>query len=235
MKGRLYLVPVTIGDTDADKVIPSYVRTIIDDIRYYIVENERTARRMLIRMGIQTAIDDLTFYILDKHTPKEEITSYLDPAENEDIGLLSEAGVPAIADPGSEIVAMAHRKKIRVVPLVGPSSILMAMMASGLNGQNFAFNGYLPIQKTDRTKKIRQLEARSYTERQSQIFIEAPYRNDQLLNDILATCSNQTRLCIAANITSENEYIATKSVSSWKKNPVDLHKRPVIFILHKPA
>ena len=233
MKGRLFLVPVTIGDTEVDQVIPAYVLNLIHDIRHYIVENERTARRMLIKLGIRTPIDDLRFYILDKHTTNEEISSYLDPIDEGDMGLLSEAGVPAIADPGGEIVAMAHRRNIRVVPLVGPSSILLAMMASGMNGQNFAFNGYLPIQRGDRAKRIRQLESRSSTEKQAQIFIETPYRNNQLLEDLLVVCSDHTMLCIAADISGENEFIRTQSVQSWKKTVPDINKRPAIFILQK--
>lgn len=233
MNGKLFLVPVTIGDTEVDHVIPPYVLNVIQNIRHYIVENERTARRMLIRLGIRTPVDDLRFYILNKHTSKEEISSFLDPINEEDIGLLSEAGVPAVADPGSEIVAMAHRKSIRVIPLVGPSSILLALMASGLNGQNFAFNGYLPIHKAERNKKIRQLENRSATEEQSQIFIETPYRNNQLLQDILAVCTDQTLLCIAADISTENEFIRTQSVAAWKKGLPDINKRPAIYILQK--
>jgi 16S rRNA (cytidine1402-2'-O)-methyltransferase len=233
MQGTLYLIPSTIGETKTDRVIPHYVKEVVAGIRHYIVEEERTARRMLIKLEIPFAIDDLVFYTLNKHTDKSKIPDYLKVAETEDIGLLTEAGVPAIADPGSEIVSLAHLQKIKVVPLVGPSSILLAMMASGLNGQNFAFNGYLPVKNPERIKKIRQLEMRSQEEDQSQIFIEAPYRNNQLLADILSACSDQTLLCLAANLSSENEFIITQTISQWIKEKPDLHKIPAIFILHK--
>jgi 16S rRNA (cytidine1402-2'-O)-methyltransferase len=233
MIGKLYLIPSSIGETKIEKVIPSYVKEVVSGIKHYIVENERTARRMLIKLEIPIAIDDLRFYILNEHTDKSTISDYLKAAEKEDIGLITEAGVPAIADPGSEIVALAHMQNIRVVPLVGPSSILLAMMASGLNGQNFAFNGYLPVKSLERIRKIKQLESRSQAENQSQIFIEAPYRNNQLLKDILSTCSDQTLLCIAANISADDEFITTRPIFMWRKETPELHKIPAIFILHK--
>jgi 16S rRNA (cytidine1402-2'-O)-methyltransferase len=233
MIGKLYLIPSAIGETKIEKVIPSYVKEVVSGIKHYIVENERTARRMLIKLEIPIAIDDLRFYILNEHTDKSTISDYLKAAETEDIGLITEAGVPAIADPGSEIVALAHMQNIRVVPLVGPSSILLAMMASGLNGQNFAFNGYIPVKSLERIRKIKQLESRSQAENQSQIFIEAPYRNNQLLKDILSTCSDQTLLCIAANISADDEFITTRPIFMWRKETPDLHKIPAIFILHK--
>jgi 16S rRNA (cytidine1402-2'-O)-methyltransferase len=189
MKGKLYLIPALIGDTAVENVIPAYIKEIVSGIRHYIVENERTARRMLIKLGIQIPINELKFYILDEHTDRVDIPNFLNITDQEDIGLLSEAGVPAVADPGSEIVALAHLRNIRVVPLVGPSSILLSLMASGLNGQNFAFNGYIPVKGPERTRKLKQLEHRSGIERQSQIFIEAPYRNDQLLKDIISICN----------------------------------------------
>jgi len=233
MKGTLYLIPSTIGETKLEKVIPAYVKEVVAEIRHFIVEDERTARRMLIKLEIPTAIDDLVFYILNQHTDKAMIPDYLKAAETENIGLLTDAGVPAIADPGSEIVALAHLKKIKVVPLVGPSSILLAMMASGLNGQNFAFNGYLPVKSPDRIKRIKQLEIRSQVENQSQIFIEAPYRNNQLLQDIISSCADNSLLCIGANLSADNEFIDTRTISSWRQSKPDLHKIPVIFILHK--
>ena len=233
MIGKLYLIPSSIGETKIEKVIPSYVKEVVSGIKHYIVENERTARRMLIKLEIPIAIDDLRFYILNEHTDKSTISDYLKAAETEDIGLITEAGVPAIADPGSEIVALAHMQNIRVVPLVGPSSILLAMMASGLNGQNFAFNGYIPVKSLERIRKIKQLESRSQAENQSQIFIEAPYRNNQLLKDILSACSDQTLLCIAANISADNEFITTRPILMWRKETPELHKIPAIFILHK--
>lgn len=232
MKGKLYLIPSTIGETPADHVIPAYNRKIINKIKHYIVENERTARRSLLKMGIEHSIDDLTFDILNKHTAKEDIPEFLKQIESEDIGLLSEAGVPAVADPGSEVVELAHRKNIEVIPLTGPSSIIMAMMASGMNGQNFAFVGYLPVKRPDRIKRIRELEIRSKSENQSQLFIEAPYRNNQLLEDILNVCSPATKLCIAADISTQNAFIKTKKISDWKNGKPNLNKRPVLFIIH---
>jgi 16S rRNA (cytidine1402-2'-O)-methyltransferase len=231
MKGKLYLIPALIGDTAIEKVIPAYIKEIVSGIRYYIVENERTARRMLIKLGIRVPIDDLKFYILNQHTDDSEIPAFLDIAETEDIGLLSEAGVPAVADPGGAIVALAHLRGIRVIPLVGPSSILMSLMASGLNGQNFAFNGYIPVKDPDRSRKLRQLENRSGSEHQSQIFIEAPYRNNQLLKDIISNCNENTMLCIASEISTENEFIQTHPLKYWKTHTPDLHKKTVIYIL----
>jgi 16S rRNA (cytidine1402-2'-O)-methyltransferase len=235
MKGRLYLIPSTIGDTGVEKVIPAYVKEVVSEIRHFIVEDERTARRMLIKLEIPTAIEDLVFYILNQHTDKAIIPDFLKAAEKENIGLLTDAGVPAIADPGSEIVSLAHQRQIKVIPLVGPSSILLAMMASGLNGQNFAFNGYLPVKSPERIKRIKQLELRSQAENQSQIFIEAPYRNNQLLQDILSSCSDGTLLCIGANLSADNEFIDTQTISSWRHSKPDLHKIPTIFILHKKS
>jgi 16S rRNA (cytidine1402-2'-O)-methyltransferase len=231
MKGKLYLIPALIGETAVDKVIPAYVKEIVSGIRHYIVENERTARRMLIKLGIQIPVSELKFYVLDEHTELNAIPEYLNIAEDEDIGLLSEAGVPAVADPGSDIVALAHLRKIRVIPLVGPSSILMSLMASGLNGQNFAFNGYIPVKVPERIKKLKQLESRSGSESQSQIFIEAPYRNNQLLKDIISVCRENTFLCIASEISTENEFIQTHPIIYWKNNLPELHKKTVIFIL----
>jgi 16S rRNA (cytidine1402-2'-O)-methyltransferase len=233
MKGKLYLIPSTIGDTPIGHVIPQLNLSIINDIRYYIVENERTARRELIKMGIETSIDELEFFILNKHTRKEDIPGFLKFTENNNVGLLSEAGVPGVADPGSEIVSLAHECNIEVIPLVGPSSIVLALMASGLNGQNFAFVGYLPVNKSERIQRIRHLEQRSKTENQSQLFIEAPYRNNQLLEALLNTCSPDTLLCIATDITTQNAFIKTKCISVWKKKKPDLNKRPTIFILHR--
>jgi 16S rRNA (cytidine1402-2'-O)-methyltransferase len=231
MKGKLYLIPTLIGDTSVEKVIPVYIKEVVSGIRYYIVENERTARRMLLKLGIQKPIDDLKFFILNEHTDPSDIPNFLNIAEQEDVGLLSEAGVPAVADPGSEIVAIAHSRIITVVPLVGPSSILMSLMASGLNGQNFAFNGYIPVKGPERIKKLKHLESRSAIEQQSQIFIEAPYRNNQLIKDIFSICNENTRLCIASEISTENEFIQTHSIKYWKSHSPELHKKTVIFIL----
>ncbi len=217
MKGKLYLIPSTIGDTPFDKVMPLYIREVINSIRIYIVENERTARRQLIKMGITIPIDELSFKVLDEHTKKDSIYEYLNPCESQDIGLLSEAGVPSVADPGADIVELAHKRNIRVVPLVGPSSILLALMASGLNGQCFAFQGYLPVKRPERIKKIKELEMHSTACRQTQIFIEAPYRNNQMVEDLIETCQSQTKMCIACNITMPDEFIRTLSIDEWKK------------------
>jgi len=232
MKANIYLIPSPIGTGAIDTVLPDYVKKIINKIDYYIVEDLRTARRFLKKAEIQTSIDDLKFMVLDKHTQHQELEAFLLPiSKNKDIGIISEAGVPCIADPGAEIVNLAHKKNIRVIPLVGPSSILLALMASGLNGQNFAFAGYLPIQTRNRTEKIKLLENRSVKENQSQIFMETPYRNQKLLEDILKTCRSNTKLCIATDITLDTEFIKTKTVQEWKANMTDIHKRPTIFII----
>ncbi len=229
----LYLIPSTIGDSPVENVIPALIKNMINQIDFFIVENERTARRFLLKAGLIKPVDDLTFFLLNKHTPVEDLEKFLYPIDRSNIGILSEAGVPCIADPGADIVNIAHKKGIKVIPLVGPSSVLMAMMASGLNGQNFAFTGYLPVKKPERIHRIRQLEARSFQERQSQIFFEAPYRNNQLLNDILECCHPDTLLCIATDITLDTEFIETKPVKHWKTKKPELHKRPAIFILQK--
>lgn len=233
MKGKLYLIPSAIGEAPLEHVIPPHNKVIINRIRHYIVENERTARRSLLKMGIECPIDQLEFFILNKHTRREDIPEYLKAAAEYDMGLLSEAGVPAVADPGREIVSLAHQLGIEVIPLTGPSSVILALMASGLNGQNFAFTGYLPVQKPERIKRIHQIEQRSKEENQSQIFIEAPYRNNQLLHDILSACNPHTLLCIAADITSETAFIKTYTIAVWKMKKPDLNKRPAIFILHR--
>ncbi len=234
MSAKIYLIPTTLGDSPVENVIPKYVVDIINQTQHYIVENIKTARRYLIKAGIKTKIDDLTFYELNKHSSPDEYNSYLNPIkENKNIGIISEAGTPGVADPGADIVAIAHRKNIPVVPLVGPSSILLSVMASGLNGQSFAFVGYLPIKKPERIKRIKELERRSQVENQTQLFIEAPYRNQHLLEDIISNCSPETKLCIAADITLETEFIKTKTVKDWKKGIPNLHKRPTIFLIHR--
>lgn len=233
MKGNLYLIPSTIGDTPFEEVMPLRIREVINTIKIYIVENERTARRQLIKMGITIPINDLTFFVLDEHTNKESIYEYLNPCETQDVGLLSEAGVPSVADPGADIVNLAHKRNIKVIPLVGPSSILLALMASGLNGQCFAFQGYLPVKRPERLKKIKELEQLSVTYRQTQIFIEAPYRNNQMFDDLIEFCHEQTKVCIACNITMPDEFIRTLTVAEWKKKKPELHKKPAIFLLLK--
>jgi 16S rRNA (cytidine1402-2'-O)-methyltransferase len=233
MNGNLYLIPTPIGTAPASFYTPLYLSELIQSINYYIVENERTGRRHLLKMGIKTPIDDLHFFVLNKHTQQKDIESFLEPAlKGHSTGLLSEAGLPGIADPGASITKLAHQKNIRVIPVTGPSSIFLALMASGLNGQNFAFSGYLPINKKEKIKTIRKLEKTSVSENQTQIFIEAPYRNNQLLEDLINSCHPETLLCIAANITMDSEFIATKTIGNWKKQLPDLHKRPAVFLLH---
>ena len=234
MTAYLFLIPVTLGDTAISKVLPDYNKTVILSIKHFIVENVRTARRFLKQTEPSIDIDALTFFELNKHTLKESISDFLKPVEEGySVGIISEAGCPAIADPGAEVVALAQRKKIRVIPLVGPSSILLALMASGFNGQHFAFQGYLPIDNEQRIKTLKMMEQRIYSENQTQLFIETPYRNDKIFNDILKTCKSATKLCVAADITSDSEYIKTLSVSDWKKQKPDLSKRPCIFALYK--
>lgn len=230
----LYLLPVTLGDTSVGKVLPAYNKEIIVEIKHFIVEDVRSARRFLKKVELQINIDELTFYPLNKHTSPEAISGYLKPLmEGLPMGVISEAGCPAVADPGADVVAIAQRKGLKVVPLVGPSSIILSVMGSGFNGQSFAFHGYLPIEPGERTKRLKELEARIYAEHQTQLFIETPYRNNKMMEEILKTCRPQTKLCIAANITCEGEYIRTKTVKEWKGNLPDLNKIPCIFLLYK--
>jgi len=229
---KLFLIPNVLSDGDWQNVLPVNVLPVLTNTRFFIVENIRTARRFMKQVNKAIDIDRLTFFELNKHTHPNEIPSFLKPLENgEDVAVISEAGCPGVADPGADIVKLAHQKGIAVVPLVGPSSILLALMASGLNGQNFAFNGYLPVQSNERMRAINSLEKKVRNEQQAQIFIETPYRNNQLIADLLKTCSPSTLLCIAANITGENEFIATKSIGKWKKSVPDLHKQPAIFLI----
>lgn len=229
----LYLIPSTLGDVSPPDVIPQKTLQILKKLDHFIVEEERTARRFLIRTGINIPVDSITFFILNEHTGKENVSSFFENSGNADMGLLSEAGVPAVADPGTDLIRMAHGMGYKVVPLVGPSSVLLAVMASGLSGQNFAFSGYLPVKTNEREARIRFLEKRSILENQAQIFIEAPYRNNQLMKSILETCSQETWLCIASNITLENEWIATRTIAEWKRAVPDLNKQPAVFILQK--
>lgn len=234
MDAALYLLPVTLGDTSVDKVLPAYNREVIRGIKHFIVEDVRSARRFLKKVDAEINIDELTFYPLNKHTSAEEVFGYLKPLEEgAPMGVISEAGCPAVADPGADVVAIAQRKNLRVVPLVGPSSILLSVMGSGFNGQSFAFHGYLPIEPGERTKRLKELESRIYTESQTQLFIETPYRNNKMAEEILRTCRPQTKLCIAANLTCDGEYIRTKSVKEWKGKLPDLNKIPCIFLLYK--
>ena len=232
--GKLYLIPTTLGETSALEVIPLSVKKVIELVDHYIVENEKTARRSIKAISPGKSQPKLQIRLLNKYTDELELPSYLDPCfEGISIGLLSEAGVPGVADPGADVVKIAHQKGIQVVPLVGPSSILMAMMSSGMNGQNFAFNGYLPIEQKQRKMELKRLEKLSFETGQSQLFIETPYRNDKMLMDIVNTVRPDTLVCIACDITLPTEFIQTKKASFWKTNLPDLHKRPAIFIIHK--
>lgn len=234
MENALYLLPVTLGDTPVSKVLPQYNAGIISGIRHFIVEDVRSARRFLRSVDAQFDIDGSQFFELNKHTSPADISGFLKPLiDGKPMGVISEAGCPAVADPGADVVAIAQRKGLKVVPLVGPSSIILSVMASGFNGQSFAFHGYLPIKPDERAKRLRQLEQRVYSEEQTQLFIETPYRNNKMVDDILRNCRPQTRLCIAANITCEGEYVRTRTVKEWKGHVPDLSKIPCIFLIYK--
>lgn len=232
--GKIYLIPTRLGDEIKLEVLPISIKKVIEMTNFYIVENEKTARRFIKKISPTKSQSSLNFQTINKFTDESELPSFIQPCfDGQNIGILSEAGCPGIADPGALVVTIAHGKNIPVVPLVGPSSILLAMMSSGLNGQNFAFNGYLPIDKGERKQKIKLLEKNSHQFNQSQIFIETPYRNQKLLDDLKAILGNSTRLCIAADITLTTEYIKTKTIEDWKKTTIDIQKRPCIFIIHK--
>ena len=232
--GKLYLIPTTMGDCDPMDVLPQTIKRAIDLIDYYIVENEKTARKSIKQVQPEKKQSELILFALNKRTETQEHKEFIKPLlEGKDMGLMSEAGCPGVADPGAVIVKLAHEKGIQVVPLVGPSSILLAMMASGMNGQSFTFHGYLPIEKGEKKASLKVLERISQERNQSQIFIETPYRNNKMLEDLLLLLNPETYLCIAADITLSTEYIKTKKAKDWKKETVDLHNRPAIFIIHK--
>ncbi|MGM8361380.1 SAM-dependent methyltransferase [Flavobacterium sp. ARAG 55.4] len=232
--GKLYLIPTTMGECDPMDVLPQTIKRTIDFIDYYIVENEKTARKSIKAVHPEKKQSDLVLFALNKHTEAKEHLDFIKPLlEGKNVGLMSEAGCPGVADPGAVIVKLAHDRGIQVIPLVGPSSILLAMMASGMNGQSFTFHGYLPIEKDEKRASFKNLERTSFEKNQSQIFIETPYRNNKLLEDLIQTLHPETHLCIAADITLPTEYIKTKKISAWKKETIDLHKRPTIFIIHK--
>ncbi len=233
-KGVLYLIPTTLGDTaETADVIPIKINTIINTIDEYIVENEKSARHYLKKIGIQKSLQEIILHPLNQHTPPHEISGYLtNISSGKNIGIISEAGCPGIADPGADVVKAAHEKNITVVPLVGPCSIFLALMTSGFNGQNFTFNGYLPKERSERIKKIKELE-KSAQKNYTQLFIETPYRNTHMLDDILSTCEGTTRLCIACDITLPTEFIKTKTIGAWKKQIPDINKRPAIFLIGK--
>lgn len=234
LNGKLYLIPVMLGDNEPKDVLPEQVARTISFIDHYVVENSKVARKFIKAIYPEKQQSTLTLFELNKHTDNKEINSFLQPIlEGKNLGLMSDAGCPGIADPGAAIVKLAHEKGIQVVPLVGPSSILLAMMASGMNGQSFTFNGYLPIDKSEKKQELKRLEKLSFERDQSQIFIETPYRNNNILEDIIQSLHPQTSVCVACDITLPTEYIKTLPASLWKKEKVDLHKRPCIFVIHK--
>ena len=235
METALYLIPVTLGNTPVCQVLPSYNSDIVRSIRHFVVEEVRTARRFLKQVDKSIDVDTLNFYPMGKHVSSHQFSAYLDPLRRgESVGMLSEAGCPAIADPGADIVFIAQREGLRVIPLVGPSSILLALMASGFNGQSFAFHGYLPISQAERIRKLKQLETLVYNADQTQLFIETPYRNERLFTDIIRVCRPDTRLCVAASLTCPDEYVRTHTLFHWKKNGFPLSdKVPAIFALYK--
>lgn len=232
----LYLIPVTLGETEYQKVLPEYNKKILRGIKNFIVENRRSAIRFLKLADSSIDIDSLEFLELNEHSDLARISNYLDPLLKKKLpmGIISEAGCPAVADPGAAVVEMAQKKNLKVVPLSGPSSMIMAVMASGLNGQSFAFNGYLPVKPNERAAKIRQLENRAWNEKQTQLFIEAPYRNLKMLESILNSCRNETLVCVASGLTTEQEFIKTLSVAEWKKsNEPPINKVPAIFLIYR--
>ena len=234
MQASLFLIPVTLGNTELRRVLPEFNRDVILGIRHFIVENVRTARRFLKKVEPSIVIDDLVFYELNKHTSPEQVSGYLKPlAAGEPVGVISEAGCPAVADPGADVVALAQRKGYPVVPLVGPSSILLSVMASGFNGQSFAFHGYLPIEAGERMAAIKRLEGRIYSENQTQLFIETPYRNRKLAEELIKLCRPSTKLCIASNLTCADEFVRTRPVKEWAGKLPDLDKKPTIFLIYK--
>ena len=230
--GTLYLIPVPLAEEVAHKTFTPYLVDTINQIDTYIVENSKTARRFLKEAGLKTPQKDLIVHDYGKHNRTDLGQFFNELKAGKDVGLMSEAGCPGIADPGADIVAEAHKQGIKVVPLVGPSSILLALMASGFNGQSFAFWGYLPIDKEQRTKRIKDLDLSASRYKQTQIFIETPFRNNQLFEEILKSCKPNTQICVASNLTAEDEFIKTQSVYNWRKEEIDLHKKPTIFLMY---
>ena len=234
MEAALYLLPVTLGDTPLGNVLPQHNSEIIAGIRHFIVEDVRSARRFLRKVDPTFDIDGSQFFELNKHTSPQDVAGFLRPLQDgKPMGVISEAGCPAVADPGADVVAIAQRKGLKVVPLVGPSSIILSVMASGFNGQSFAFHGYLPIDAGERAKTLKHLESRAYAEHQTQLFIETPYRNLKMFDDILRSCRPQTRLCIAANLTCEDEYAVTRTIAEWKGQRPPIDKIPCMFLIYK--
>ncbi len=231
-RGRLFLIPSPLGENDPAEVIPAPVLKSLEGFRTFVVEEVRTARRYLSKAGLKGHIGELEFHELNEHTEQAEIEGYIRLFDNgNDVALISEAGLPAVADPGAQLVALAHRNGIEVIPAVGPSSLMLALMASGLNGQSFAFCGYIPAKTDERRSRLKTLEKVSGQLHQTQILIETPYRNDSLFADILAVCSPSVKVCVAANITMPDAYIRTMSVSQWKKQGIVIGKRPCVFLI----
>ncbi len=232
MKGKLYLIPTPLGEHfSTDSFGKEYMDCVLM-LKYFIVEELKTARRFLKKINPSCRIDDITFFILNEHTREKDFENFLQYAlSGNNIGLLSEAGCPGIADPGAQVVRIAHKNQVQVVPLTGPSSITLALMSSGLNGQNFSFAGYLPVKPEERKAKLLQIEKRSKLENQTQIFIETPYRNISLLTDIIKYCNPNTLLCIASNLTQPDQFIRTLNIASWKNNLPDIHKKPAVFLI----
>lgn len=234
--GTLYLIPTLLGVTKAEQVIPQGTLEIVRNIRFFVVENVRTARRMLSKMNMPCPIDELTFVELDKHDKSNnpDLMTYLGGALNgNDIGLMSEAGTPCVADPGALIVELAHQAGIKVVPLTGPNAMILALMASGFNGQSFCFHGYLPIKSQERVIALRNLERRSAANNETQMFIETPFRNNAMIEEIIKTCHHNTMLCVACNITTAEEEIVSKPISEWKKIKKDWNKKPAVFLIYR--
>ena len=235
MESALYLIPCPMGETAKEQVLPSYNTQIVKNIRHFIVESRKAAVRFLVSLDKTFPIDDCTFTELSEHTDqKADLSKLLLPLEKgESMGVISDAGCPCIGDPGSRAVEIAQKKNLRIIPLVGPNSMIMSIMASGFNGQNFAFNGYLPVKSGEREGKIKQLENKVYKEDQTQLFIETPYRNQKMLEAILKTCRPETKLCLASGITTSEEFIKTKTIAAWKKEKIELKKIPMIFLMYK--
>lgn len=231
-QGKLFLIPNVLAENTAEEVISPQVKEVIADTKVFLVENLRTARRYISSLKLGVNLEEVHMEILDKNTAPESINRLLQPLfKGADVGIISEAGCPGIADPGALAVSHAHTRGIQVVPLSGPSSMFLALMGSGFSGQSFAFHGYLPIDKKERATALKKLEAESLREKRAQIFMETPFRNNQLLEDLTRTLSPQTKLCIAKNLTAKDELIQTKSIQDWKKSPIDLHKIPTVFII----
>jgi len=231
--GTLYMVPVTLGDDNLSYVIPADVMQLVQNLEYFVVENEKSARRFLGSVKTHKPVRELNFQLLNEHSAEKDLPALIAPLlAGHNVGMLSEAGCPGIADPGALLATLAHKKNIRVTPLVGPSSILLGLMASGFNGQQFTFLGYLPSDKAARVNKLKEIEKQSQFLNETQIFIETPYRNQHMLEDILASCAANTKLCIAKNVSLETEFVVSKTIAEWKKTELpDLHKQPTVFLL----